>query len=372
MRKQTISMLLTLALCLSIMPVPSLAAKTDTGSSKRKGDGEIISVSRSARLLDNIDMLSRLVSVIDDDHNLWVSGGDAFYNPTRPDRIAWEIVALNSYIKVMENVSSTNFSLFNQYILTTDGILWKLNNIRDLLHGSVVKPEQIAERVLDNVEAVSVMPGYYDMVAAITFDGLLYTWGYNGTGQLGNGTTESTEEPQRIMEDVKAVSVGQGFTMAIQNDGSLWTWGSNGNGELGNGGYANINIDSSIQTIPKKIMNNVTAISAGRTFASALTNDGSLWMWGKGYSSDSEHSSIPVKIMDDVIAICAGWYQMAVITKDRCAWIWNVSEFGKYEKLDNNNVDLTSPVLILEDAYAVSTWDNNTVVLRTKTSHMRF
>lgn len=38
--------------------------------------------------------------------------------------------------------------------------------------------------------------------AVITDDGNLYTWGYNKYGQLGNGTTENSEEPIKIMENV--------------------------------------------------------------------------------------------------------------------------------------------------------------------------
>ena len=68
---------------------------------------------------------------------------------------------------------------------------------------------------------------------AIMSDGNLWAWGDNRFGQLGNGTTTNQSSPVRIMDNVKAVSVGGGsergyiggfigHTMAIRTDGSLW------------------------------------------------------------------------------------------------------------------------------------------------------
>lgn len=50
---------------------------------------------------------------------------------------------------------------------------------------------------MDNVKSVSL--GYFHS-AAITEDGILYTWGYNGYGQLGNGTTIDSSTPIKIMD----------------------------------------------------------------------------------------------------------------------------------------------------------------------------
>ena len=67
-------------------------------------------------------------------------------------------------------------------------------------------------------------------------NGSLYTWGYNMSGQLGNGTREDSSVPIKIMDNVKAVSLGYNHSAALTKDGSLYMWGGNNRfGQLGNG-----------------------------------------------------------------------------------------------------------------------------------------
>ena len=71
--------------------------------------------------------------------------------------------------------------------------------------------------------------------AAIDENGVLWTWGYNEHGQLGDGTKTDSYTPVKVMENVVSVSCGQYFTAAITSDGALWMWGDNNLGELGTG-----------------------------------------------------------------------------------------------------------------------------------------
>lgn len=52
---------------------------------------------------------------------------------------------------------------------------------------------------MSNVNCVS-LGGVHS--AAITEKGYLYMWGLNSYGQLGNGTTEDSQEPIKIMDNV--------------------------------------------------------------------------------------------------------------------------------------------------------------------------
>lgn len=120
----------------------------------------------------------------------------------------------------------------------------------------------------------------YDNSAAVTKDGVLYVWGNNYYGQLGNGKSGTGENdddlfssvPVKIMDTVKAVSIGGDHCAAVTEDGSLYMWGSNTDGKLGNG------TDEDILT-PVKIMDNVKEVSLGDDHSGAVTNDGELYMW---------------------------------------------------------------------------------------------
>ena len=117
---------------------------------------------------------------------------------------------------------------------------------------------------------VEISLGYYHS-AALKSDGTLWTWEFNGNGQLGTGSTTSSADPTIVMDDVKAVSLGGYYSAALKKDGSLWMWGSNANGQYGDG-------TTTSSTSPKKIMSNVKSVSLGCYYSAVIKDDGSLWM----------------------------------------------------------------------------------------------
>jgi len=82
--------------------------------------------------------------------------------------------------------------------------------------------------------------GYH--TCAIKQDGSLWCWGWNLSGQLGDGTNSDKFTPVQIMSSgVSSVALGGYHTCAIKTDGSLWCWGLNSDGQLGDGTGTNRN-----------------------------------------------------------------------------------------------------------------------------------
>ena len=73
--------------------------------------------------------------------------------------------------------------------------------------------------------------------ATVLGTGGLWTCGYNGYGQLGDGTITNKSSPVRVgtLTNWAQVAGGQYHTAAVKTDGSLWTFGLNNFGQLGDG-----------------------------------------------------------------------------------------------------------------------------------------
>ena len=139
-------------------------------------------------------------------------------------------------IKIMDNISSIDFGHYMSAAITTDGSLytWGRGFYGQLGNGTE-ENSLTPIKIMDNVIDVDIGFGH---TGAITTGGSLYMWGKNDYGQLGNGivTTEFTYVPIKIMDNVASVSLGQTFHgAAITADGSLYMWGSNEYGQFGNG-----------------------------------------------------------------------------------------------------------------------------------------
>ena len=195
---------------------------------------------------------------------------------------------------------------------------------------------------------------FADNAMILTENGDLWLWGGNESGQLGNGTNERIEIPQKVMQNVDSVEAG-GFFLAVKKNGDLWTWGTNNQGELGNGTTVSINL-------PQKIMDGVIEVKKGNANAIALKEDGEVWAWGRnsrGFLGNGTYtdSSTPIYVMDDVKSIytCSG--TAYAIKNNGELWAWGDNENNKVaEGLDK---EVLSPVKIMDDIKKVISGESN-------------
>ncbi|WP_422614017.1 RCC1 domain-containing protein, partial [Bifidobacterium indicum] len=132
----------------------------------------------------------------------------------------------------------------------------------------------------------AISAGYRHSLA-LTGDGTAYAWGYNDSGQLGDGTTTDRTTPVKAATPAgvafTAISAGYNHSLALTGDGTAYAWGSNGNGQLGR---TDVSTSSSSATpgrvgMPAGVA--FTAVSAGSLYSLALTGDGTAYAWGWNY-----------------------------------------------------------------------------------------
>jgi alpha-tubulin suppressor-like RCC1 family protein len=116
---------------------------------------------------------------------------------------------------------------------------------------------------------------------------LVWCWGWNDEGQLGDGTTYyGTRPATRVMFggapfEADFVAMGWWHTCAL-NAGSAYCWGDDFYAQLGSG------VLGSDSSVPKKISNQstigtFTKLAVGDKFACGLRSDGAIYCWGSNW-----------------------------------------------------------------------------------------
>ena len=131
-------------------------------------------------------------------------------------------------------------------------------------------------------------------VAAITAGGahtcaLLATtgvkcWGYNKYGQLGDGSTTNRLTPTPVSglaSGVAGIYAGGSHTCALMTAGGIKCWGYNGTGQLGDGTTADKAVPGDVVGMPGDISSVVAGSSANHTCA--VLKDGTLKCWGQNF-----------------------------------------------------------------------------------------
>lgn len=127
----------------------------------------------------------------------------------------------------------------------------------------------------------------------LTREGTVYTCGTNTYGQLGHGDTLDRPTPTivQVLEQVGPVvqiSAGPSYALAVTGDGTVYSFGSGSNFCLGHGEQHNEFRPRAIQTFRRKGIH-VVRVSAGDEHVVALDSSGFVYTWGKGYCGALGH-----------------------------------------------------------------------------------
>jgi alpha-tubulin suppressor-like RCC1 family protein len=224
-----------------------------------------------------------------------------------------------------------------------------------------------------------------DHTLALDSDGVVYSWGGNSEGQLGDGSTRSSFVPLRVgggfshaLSDrfVVALSAGAFHSLALCADGSVVAWGRNIDGQLGDGTNTLralpvlINGPSASHALAGK---QVVALSAGQDHSLALCADGSVAAWGGGSHHQlgdgaNNPSPVPVAVSRDeglsalagkeVKAVSAGGFFSLALCTDGTVASWGKNQDGQLG--DGSSQPRSHPVAV--DVGAPSALAGRTVV----------
>ncbi len=253
------------------------------------------------------------------------------------------IAAVNGLTGIVDAAGGIEHSI----ALTKDGIVWAWGaNLYGQLGdvSNIGSPTPIQSYITD-VNAIAC--GSYHTVA-LKNDSTVWTWGANVYGQLGDNTTNSSNTPVQVgLTKIIKIAGGETHTLALMNDSTVWAWGLNDKGQLGNG-------TTDPSSIPVKVsdLTNIIAIKAGIKHSLALKNDGTVWAWGSNYAGqlgdgvviNSNPNPNPVQVngLISISAIAAGGYHNIALSNSGTVWAWGENWAGQLG--NNDSVPKSTPV----------------------------
>lgn len=242
-------------------------------------------------------------------------------------------------IPTLSNVVAVAAGLRHSLALKADGTVWAWgsNFYGELGDGTLVR--KLAPVQVPALSGVKRIAAGGEFSLAIKDDGteagLLWTWGRNDRGQLGDGTRTDRLVPTRAaIANVAAVGAGNYTTYAIAADGALWTWGGNANGQVGDGTWGGTTMD---RLLPVQLVALGTGISAagGTTHGGALTADGFVWAWGYNDfrqlgdgTGISRNYPARVSTLSSVLLTSFGWSHAVAAKADASVWAWGGNGTG--------------------------------------------
>jgi len=182
------------------------------------------------------------------------------------------------------------------------------------------------------VQAISLG---FDSGCALTTGGGVKCWGYNGSGQLGDGTRTTRKNAVDVFgltSGVVAIAAGWDHTCALLNTGGVECWGNNAHGEVGNGTHT----DALKPVAVTGLSSGVAAVSAGFDHTCALLNTGSVKCWGNNATGElgdgtSQSHKKPVDVfgLSNAASISAGYDHTCVVTTAGGAKCWGNNASGE-------------------------------------------
>lgn len=140
-------------------------------------------------------------------------------------------------------------------------------------------------------------------------DGIVYCWGANDVAQLGIGEAgESAADPVPVSTSVRFIQVAAGFghTCGIAVDRLVYCWGENGHGELGNSAAYEPGLPAETRPVP--IFGPVTyaTLSAGRSYTCGVRLQGEAMCWGRGSSGQLGNAQLEDHAVQQLVVPAPG------------------------------------------------------------------
>jgi alpha-tubulin suppressor-like RCC1 family protein/Tol biopolymer transport system component len=166
--------------------------------------------------------------------------------------------------------------------------------------------------------------------------GAAQCWGWNSSGQVGDGTRFDRSTPTTVSglgTVVAAVTTGSNHSCALTTLGGVRCWGDNANGQLGDDTVT----DRLTPVQVTGLIGGVAALVGGGGHTCALTTREGVLCWGLNTSGQLGNGSttnrtVPTPVSglsSGVVGLVAGYAHTCALTRAGATLCWGLNDFGQ-------------------------------------------
>ncbi len=202
---------------------------------------------------------------------------------------------------------------------------------------------------------------------AVLSTGHIDCWGYNGDGQLGNGTISSSDTPVEVLgvSNATEVTAGHDHTCGLLSTGHIDCWGYNGDGQLGNG-----TASSSATPVEVLGVSNATEVTAGHDHTCGLLSTGHIDCWGYNFEGElgngtegGSDTPVEVQAISNALQVTAGGPHTCAVLSTGHIDCWGYNDDGELGDGTASSSDTPVEVLGVSNATEVTAGHDHTCAL---------
>ena len=215
---------------------------------------------------------------------------------------------------------------------------------------------------------------------ALSQDGLMYCWGYNATGQLGNNSTTDSAVPVQVAGSLAGKTItdigGSNNVSCAIAEGKIYCWGTNISGLTGRSGVTSgetltpslVTAGNTSSTLPTNYTATALSTSGSRSQLMCAVATGKAYCWGQNNvgsvgnnTSSTTPVSQPTKVFDTgvlsgktvtsisqdgYVSVATGGFSHVCVAASGTAYCWGENGSGQLGISNNNTTDSTVPVAV--------------------------
>ncbi len=235
----------------------------------------------------------------------------------------------------LTGITAVAAGIYHSLFLKSDGTVWACGyNLHGELGDGTNNQHSTPIQVSGLSNIVAIAAGYYHSVF-LRGDGTVWACGWNTYGQIGDGTTGVDRLlPVQVsgLTGIMALGTGGYHSLYLKNDNTAWSCGYNGFGQLGDGTNVAKSTPFQIATL-----SGIVHLAGGDNHSLFVKNDGTAWSCGYNNlygqlgdgTNTNRYTPVPVTGLTGILKCATGTYNSMFVKNDGTVWTCGNNQSGQ-------------------------------------------